>query len=270
MNSDFANVPALLSGLVMIGLIPCLAIVTLIALRRRVGFETLVVNNEVAGFKYATLGVCYAVLATFLMVSVWEKFEQAETAVEKEATALFQLFDLTQTLPPTEAAGIQASLTAYLDQVIDTEIATMRLGDKEYDGGGESLNGLGRLVLRAAAVDAASDPILNNLIATYVDVTDARRARIMASNGSLPTILWWFVVIGGLITVGFTFFFASQNIIAQAAMTGLLSVVIMSLVFTIITMNHPFIGDIAVNLDAYQDVRSEIGGHWHGPGIAQR
>ena len=49
--------------------------------RRWVGVETLVKNNEIAGFKFATVGVIYAVLLAFSVIAVWDKFSNAENAV---------------------------------------------------------------------------------------------------------------------------------------------------------------------------------------------
>ena len=260
MNTQLADVPVILAAFLIVILVPVLAILCLLLLRRRVGFEVLVVNNEVAGFKYATLGVSYAVLATFLMVSVWEKFEQAEESVNKEATALMGLFHLAETLPAADFILVERLLENYLNHVFQAEIPMMRQGGGNYRDGDLALDNLGRTILDVVAASDLPNPILDGLIDAYVDIIHARRARVIAAQGALPEILWWFVVIGGLITVGFTFFFASQNIVAQAAMTGLLSIVIMSLVFVTVMMNHPFVGDIAIDLTPYDDVVRMIEG----------
>ena len=43
-------------------------------IRRRVALERLTINNETAGFKFATVGVLYAVLVAFAIIMVWERF----------------------------------------------------------------------------------------------------------------------------------------------------------------------------------------------------
>jgi hypothetical protein len=58
-----------------------------VLMRHRVGLERLTSNNEIAGFKFATVGVIYAVLLAFAVIVVWEKFRDAETAVLQEAGA---------------------------------------------------------------------------------------------------------------------------------------------------------------------------------------
>ena len=48
-------------------------------IRKWVGGDKLAKNNEIAGFKFATVGVIYAVLLAFTVIAVWEKFSEAQT-----------------------------------------------------------------------------------------------------------------------------------------------------------------------------------------------
>jgi hypothetical protein len=77
--------PLWLSGIILIGSATLLAMAGPIAIRRRVGLDRLAVNNEVAGFKFATVGVLYAVLLAFVVIVVWERFNEAETDAAQEA-----------------------------------------------------------------------------------------------------------------------------------------------------------------------------------------
>ena len=47
--------------------------------RTRMGAERLALNNEVAGFKFAVVGVFYAVLLAFVVVAVWEDYPKLKT-----------------------------------------------------------------------------------------------------------------------------------------------------------------------------------------------
>ncbi len=264
-----ADLPAFVAALILIVLIPGLAIGVVLFVHRRVGFEALVVNNEVAGFKYATLGVAYAVLVTFLMVAVWEKFDEAQAAIDDEATALFGLHHFADVLPPDRRDRVHGAMADYINAVIDTELPLMQEGRTRFGADSETLQRLLRSVLLAATSDrGTSHAVLDPLVETYHTIVEARSRRIDAAKGSLTPILWWLVVLGGLITVGFTFFFGSANVRARAAMTGLLSSVIMSLVFTTVMMNHPFVGDIAVDLGAYEALRGLIDPSFRPPGPA--
>jgi hypothetical protein len=64
--------------IVLVVVIPTvLAMIAQLLIRRWVGMETLAKNNEIAGFKFATVGVIYAVLLAFSVIVVWEKFNDA-------------------------------------------------------------------------------------------------------------------------------------------------------------------------------------------------
>lgn len=56
-----------------------------VLVRRWVGIERLVLNNEVAGFIFAIIGVVYAVLLAFVIIAVWEKFSEGQTSVARES-----------------------------------------------------------------------------------------------------------------------------------------------------------------------------------------
>jgi hypothetical protein len=56
---------------ILVGLAALLAMAGPIVVRRYVAFDRLNTNNEVAGFKFATLGALYAVLLAFVVIVVW-------------------------------------------------------------------------------------------------------------------------------------------------------------------------------------------------------
>ena len=67
--------------------------------RKRWGTDRLALNNEVAGFKFAVVGVFYAVLLAFVVIAVWEDYRDTETAVRNEAKALADLHQVSYGLP---------------------------------------------------------------------------------------------------------------------------------------------------------------------------
>ena len=103
-----------------------------ILIRRRVGLERLATNNEIAGFKFATVGVIYAVLLAFAVIVVWEKFTEAETAVVQEAGAAATLYRLASG-PEPEAVATRAALTNYLRLAIDRDWPQMAAGKESHE-----------------------------------------------------------------------------------------------------------------------------------------
>jgi hypothetical protein len=58
------------------------------------------------------------VLLAFAVVVVWEKFNQAESEVAKEAGAAATVFRLTQGVDPERGAAIREAMTDYLTSAI--------------------------------------------------------------------------------------------------------------------------------------------------------
>ena len=108
------------------------AICAQMLIRRWVGVEGLVKNNEVAGFKFATVGVIYAALLAFAVIVVWEKFSDAESAVAQEAGATASLFRYAEGKEP-EAGALRTALANYLRMAINTEWPAMATESESHD-----------------------------------------------------------------------------------------------------------------------------------------
>ena len=88
---------------------------TLIA-RWMYGVDRLKLNNEVAGFKFAVVGVFYAVMLAFVVIAVWEDFRKTEDAVRDEAKAAIDLHRLTFALPTERGRGGHSQASHQLRQ----------------------------------------------------------------------------------------------------------------------------------------------------------
>src|SRR5258706_15968737 len=91
-----------------------------IVVRRSAGLEHLTSNNEIAGFKFAAVGVLYAVLVAFAMIVVWEKFSEAQAVVLKEAGGSATVYRLAAGQDPKMMA-IRKALDNYLRLAIDRD-----------------------------------------------------------------------------------------------------------------------------------------------------
>lgn len=255
------------STLILLVILPtCLAMCGPVILRRWIGHQRLASNNEIAGFKFATVGVIYAVMIAFAVVVVWQKFSDAETAVIEEAGASATLYRLTAG-SETEMAATHAALNDYLRQAIDKDWPRMSAGK----GSPEVTQALNALYAAAVHVAeggteraAISAAILNQLDG----ITHARRTRLQLAAGIVPGIIWLVLYCGAVLTVCFTFFFATQNLRAQVLMTGILSSIVFMGLLVVVSIDHPFTGPTHVESDALQAVLDEFGGPDNPPALA--
>ena len=96
--------------------------------RLRIRLQHLRGNNEVAGFKFAVIGVLYAVLLAFVVISTWERFHDAEKALVAEAGSAATLYRLAGGLDDASAAAVRANLSAYLNSVLKDDWPAMARG----------------------------------------------------------------------------------------------------------------------------------------------
>jgi hypothetical protein len=74
------------------------------------------------------------------------------------------------------------------------------------------------------------------------DLADARRLRLVEAGEHLPIILWALVGVGGLITVGFTYFFGLENARVHRVMVLAVAVIMNLGIITIGVLESPFAG----------------------------
>ena len=247
-----SGLPLGVAALVMVVLPTIAAMCGPVVMRRRVGLAALTSNNEIAGFKFATVGVIYAVLLAFAVIVVWEKFSNAETAVVQEAGAAATLYRLAAG-PNSEAAATRAALSNYLKLAIERDWPLMAAATESRDVT-QALNDLYAAAIRQMENQSRRPQVFAEMLRQLDALTQARRSRLHLAMGIVPGLLWMVLYSGAVLTVGFTFFFGTKNLPAQAMMTGILSVIVFMGLLVIVSINYPFAGPVHVGTEPLQTV----------------
>jgi hypothetical protein len=245
-----SSMPLWESGLLVVGIGTALGMLGPALLRRYLGIERLKINNEVAGFKFAVVGVVYAVILGFATVVTWEKFRDAEAAVQQEAGALTALDRLSIGLEPAAAQSIRQQLHDYALTSINDDWPAMNVGHYSHKVT-ITLDDLYAAVI-AHEAHASEQAILSEMFYQLDQVTQARRARLSAADGIIPGVIWGILIGGALVTVLFTFFFGSTSLPAQVMMNGLLSFLVFVALWVIAEINFPFTGPVHVTPEPLQ------------------
>jgi hypothetical protein len=228
-----------------------------VLVRRRVELTRLTTNNEIAGFKFATVGVIYAVILAFAVIAVWEKFSEAEGMVTKEAGAAATLYRLAAG-PEPEAAAAKAALNNYLKLAIERDWPLMAKEKGSRDTM-RALDGLYAAILRLPETGLRKSASFVEMLKQLDAITEARRTRLHLAAGIIPTMLWAVLCCGAVMTIGFTFFFGTENLRAQVTMTGILSVIVFMGLLVILSFDHPFSGPVHVEAEPLRTVMEDFG-----------
>ena len=235
------------------------AVVGLLVVQRLVPPERREEHNDVAGFIFAVLGVAYAVLLAFVVIAVWQDYEAAQTNVESEAHELAGIYFLASQLPEPERSRIQDLLLTYARVVIEEEWPMMERGQTSPRA--DSLARQLRLKLLKFDPRTKGEQVLYERGLTQLhDAVDARRSRLLEVREGIPNLLWVVLVLGGVITVSFTYLFGLKSNLAHALMVAALTLLICGILFTIGEFDNPFSGVVEIRPDAFKEMLGSFGG----------
>jgi hypothetical protein len=254
-----AAMPLWLSGFLVVVIPTFAAMCGPTAVRRIFALEKIVANNEVAGFKFAVLGVIYAVLLGFAVIVVWERFSQADGAAAQEAGALASIYRLSSGLDSQAQASLRERLSDYTKSAVVDEWPEMAQGS-ESSRTRQALTGVYAAVLAYAPSNSHDAVLMAELLDQLDRVTQERRERLELAEGIVPGLVWLVLFVGAIITIGFTFFFGLRNLRVQTAMTGMLALMIFLSLFVAISIDHPFTGPVHVTPDSFNLVLADFSG----------
>jgi len=243
----------IVTGLLIVAAAMLIAIGGLVLVQHLFSNERRRQHNDVAGFIYAVLGVSYAVLLGLMLIAVWEQWEAADATTTEEANEVAEIFWLAHRLPQPEGRHFQQLARSYAQVVVEDEWPLMEQGrasQKAWD-----------TLDRMRGTIEGVDPTTGAQLARYTEVLeqlhglgDARRERLLDAGEGLPPILWVVLILGGVITVGFTYLFGLENTLVHTLMVAALAMIISLTLFTVAALDYPFKGDIRIHPAAVEQV----------------
>ena len=225
--------------------------------RRRWGMDRLALNNEVAGFKFAVVGVFYAVLLAFVVVAVWEDYRDTEIAVRDEAKALVDLHEVSFALPGTAGEQIRHRVIDYLKTVRDSEWPAMAEGKASAEASAE-LRRLRQSILAGKPQDLKDASIYDHALDLLTMVNDNRNERLDKADGTVPRALWLVLIAGALITLGYPAFFGTSNLVAQILMTAALAALVALTFLVGMLLDFPFTGAVGISSEPFQQALKQM------------
>jgi hypothetical protein len=251
------ELPLWLAAMIVVAAAEIFSLGLLLLCRAAYGVSHLSLNNEVAGFKFAVVGVFYGVLLAFVVIAVWEDYRNTETAVRDEAKAISDLYRISYALPEQDASPIRKHLVSYADQVRKSEWSTMARG-LASKAVADELAHLSRAVFNFQPQDMNDQAIYQQALRLLGVISDNRNERLDSADGTAPAILWLVLLIGGLITLGYPAFFGTSNLTAQMLMTATLAVLVALSLLLAVVFDFPFSGDVRISASPLDGALQEM------------
>ena len=227
----------------IVGAITVAVIGVMYAVRRRARRDFFFVEVERGAGGFAFLGTAFAVLLAFVVFEAFDSFNEARTGAETEATSVVQLSRTADFFPPAESDQLEGILVCYGRAVINYEWPAMREGDRSPEVQGwvaEMEHGL----MGLNPVNPKQEAAFLQLLEQQDQRVEARRVRLTEANRALPGPVWFILVLGALLTIGFSLLFADKReaFFVQAALVGAITALVLSGLMLIWFLDHPYEG----------------------------
>lgn len=228
----------------------------LMALRRPLNKEILKQNHDVTGVIFNMIGILYALILAFVIVAVWEDYDEINNSVEQEANKLEGILGHTDELPDSVGKKIRLAIQDYLDKVINREWKAMEAEEVN------ELSGAALLEIRTITFTQNPSNKKEELVLRFIhddisDVIDLRQERLTRNHAHVPALVWMVLIVGSIVTIIFSYLFFIEpfwlRMLSGIFLTGMIALSL----FLVFMLDHPFIGSSKISAQPLINVRQD-------------
>ncbi len=239
------------SGAVLTLVVVALSIGGLILARRTFVKSHLQKQHDITDPYSQFVAMLFAVLLGFMVADAMQRFGFARAEVQQEASALGTVFRLAEGLPTDNKNRLRDLCLLYATEVVQDEwpmLAERRDSMKAW----KLYRQLWQSCTTFESQSNKESNIQQALLSAMNVLGDSRRMRVEALHTGLPPVLWGVLIIGGLATMVFTYFFCAEDLKTQCIMVAMVSLVICLNLFLLAVYDDPFAGDVKVTPEAFE------------------
>ena len=201
--------------------------------------------EEMASGLRVVYELMFALILAFAIASVIGKFNDAEATVDREATALSQMFRANRKFPIALQSRLRDGIQTYVFAVTDDEFKSMRVGEQSREAA-VALDTLYALYEGYAPAGATVTKYYNQALANLDTVATSRRERLGIANARLPFVLVIMLPVGAILLLLLEYR-PRLRPRGQVAFMGTLAIVLSSTYLLTIVLDYPFSGEVSVS-----------------------
>jgi hypothetical protein len=199
------------------------------------------------------------VLLAFVVVVVWQQFNDARSAVEREANEVLDLFRTVSGFSEPARGELREHLQAYVSAVLEKEWQAMaRNQDGVFEEVWSLFDGIAAVLHRCDPELEREASLYSEALTRLNDLSDVRAVRLLTSRMRIPLALWILLYTGAVITVGSMYLFAVSSFEVHALMTGALAGAVSHVLYVITDLDDAFAGDWQVPREPFEGVRAHM------------
>jgi hypothetical protein len=196
------------------------------------------------GRAFDFLGVAFAILLGFVVLQSYDSYNEAKSGAEEEAQAILELSRTTAAFSREEHERLDGQLVCYGRAVIGKGWPMMR--DEMH---GSPLVGEWLRRYRDAAFDVRPNSFIQHeafrqLLLEQDKRTEGRRLRLAEAVRQVPPQLWFVLVLGAVLTIGWIILGADRrgSFVVQASAVASVAAMATAALLLVWFLDHPFSG----------------------------
>ena len=229
---------------------------------RLVPMHIRVADNTALGTIYAALYVLYALSLAFCLFFVGGLYRQAEITTNAEADTVADLYQLAEKFPEPQRHRMQDLCRSYARVVAEEEWPL--LGQGHASRGSPHAQALADELVETVEdfepTTSTQQTRYGQALTLVQTLDDNRELRLLDSHQGLPAMLWIILLVGGVLTISFTFFFGVEGSWLHRASITALTVLVVLMIYTVYRVEYPFTGHIQVKPTEFEAALNSMKG----------
>lgn len=209
------------------------------------------------------IGILYAIILGYVLVTVYGNYCDASSIVEKEVTILIELLRDGEGLPKEETKKLHKATMDYIDSVIDEEWNHMKETGKYHPNSLAKFSRLYKIVTNVKCQTPEQLVFLREVAGELSNLSTTRFERISFANSRVPDILWGLLLGVGAVSFWMAFLFPVESTRLRISLLCATAAVMTFTTLLIYMLDRPYKGTLNVkpeSLIRVREVAREVGG----------
>ena len=228
-------------ALLVVALAVAVGVTAMLLVRRRAPDGSYFSDGDRASGVFGVLATGFSLLLGLIVFLAFTSYDDSRSGAESEALAVVQQFETAQFLPPAARGKLSGELICYGRSVVGQEWPRMQTGSETG-----AINPWGLAMFRTMQAVQPSTASEQSAYDKWFDLTstreEARRDRVHASEGVIPTPLWRVLFFIAAIVLIYMLFFADsgERAVVQGVLMGAVVAVIVATLLLIGVLDKPY------------------------------
>jgi hypothetical protein len=211
-------------------------------------------HNDVMRFAAGVIGLVFAFFIGFVVSARWGEISAADGRARIEGASGVQLASRLHVFGEPDSDRIRVALLQYEEAaVIEWDAAA---SGRSYPPADRALNDLQSAYEQVQVRSDLQKTMLTNSFTDLDDLSQARTERVVQARTDVgpPWPLWAVILLTTALLLGCAIIYGVESPATHFAMVAVLAVLVGTILYLVLMLSHPYLGDIASSPEPLREV----------------